>query len=47
MKFPNDNYYLEVKGHQYRIFLVENIILGLTEGPKTHKTHYQVQKELK
>ena len=45
MKFPNGNYYVEVKGHQYRNLLSENNFLGLREGPKPLKTHYHVQNE--
>ena len=45
MKYLNGEYYVEVKGHRYKIHPTENIILRLRDEPKSLRTQYQVQKE--
>ena len=45
MKYLDNNYYVEVKDHRYRIHPNENIILGLRDEPKSLRTQYQVQNE--
>ena len=38
MKYPNGNYYVEVRDKRYRIHPNENIILRLREEPKSLRT---------
>ena len=45
MKYLDNDYYVEVKDHRYRIHPTENIILGLRDEPKSLRTQYQVQNE--
>ena len=45
MKYLNDEYYVEVKDHRYKIHPTENIILRLRDEPKSLRTQYQVQNE--
>ena len=45
MKYLNGRYYVEVKGHRYKIHTTENIILKLRDEPKALRTQYQVQNE--
>ena len=43
MKNPNGQYYVEVKGHRYKIHLTEKFILRLRGPPKSLGTQNQVQ----
>ena len=45
MKYLNGRYYVEVKDHRCKIHPTENIILRLTDEPKSLRTQYQVQNE--
>ena len=45
MKYLNEQYYVEVKDHRYKIHPTEKIILRLREEPKSLRTQYQVQNE--
>ena len=45
MKYPNGNYYVEVKDHRYKIHPTENITLRKRDPPLTLRTQYQVQNE--
>ena len=45
MKYLNDEYYVKVKDHRYKIHPTENIILRLRDEPKSLRTQYQVQNE--
>ena len=47
MKYLDNNYYVEVKDHRYKIHPTENIILRLRDEPKSLRTQYQVQNETK
>ena len=43
MKFPNGNYYVEVKDKRYLIHPTENIILRQRNPQQSVRTQYQVQ----
>ena len=43
MKCLNGEYYVEVKGHRYKIHSNENIILRKRDQPKSLRLPYQVQ----
>ena len=45
MKCLNEEYYVEVKDHRYKIHPTENIILRNRDEPKSLRTQYQVQNE--
>ena len=45
MKYPNGNYYVEVKDHRYKIHPIESIILTFRDPPKSLRIQYQVQNE--
>ena len=45
MKFLIGQYYVEVKGHRYKIHPNENKILRKRDPPISLRTHYQVQNE--
>ena len=45
MKYPNGEYYVEVRDHRYRIHPTESIILRKRDPPTSLKTQYQVQNE--
>ena len=45
MKYLNGNYYVEVKDKRFLIHPTENIILRLSDEPKSLRTQYQVQNE--
>ena len=45
MKLLNDEYYVEVKDHRYKIHPTENNILRKRDPPKSLRTQYQVQIE--
>ena len=45
MKYPNGDYYVEVKDHRYKIHPTENIILRKRYPPTSLTTQYQVQNE--
>ena len=45
MKYPNGEYYVEVKDHRYKIHPTENIILRKRDPPTSLRTQYQVQNE--
>ena len=45
LKFPNGEYYVEVKDHRYKNHPTENIILRKRDPPQCLKTQYQVQNE--
>ena len=45
MKYPNGQYYVEVKDHWYKIHPTENIILKLWDEPKSLRIQYQVQND--
>ena len=47
MKYLNERYYVEVKDHRYKIHPTENIILRLRDEPKSLRTQYQIQNEIK
>ena len=47
MKYLDENYYVEVKDHRYKIHPSENIILKLRNQPKSLRTQYQVQNDTK
>ena len=47
MKYLNGEYYIEVKDHRYKIHPTKNIILGHRDEPKSLRTQYQVQNEIK
>ena len=43
MKFTNGEYYVEVKGHSYKIHPTEHVILRKQDPPNSLRTQYQVQ----
>ena len=45
MKYLNGEYYVEVKGHRYKIRPTENILLRKRDLPTSLRTHYEVQNE--
>ena len=45
MKYLNDEYYVELKDHRYKIHPTENIILQKSDPPISLRTQYQVQNE--
>ena len=45
MKYLNDEYYVEVKDHRYKIHPSENIVLRLRDPPTSLRTQNQVQNE--
>ena len=45
MKCLDGQYYVEVKGHRYKIHPTENIILRKRDPPISLRTQYQVQNE--
>ena len=45
MKYPNGQYYVEVKDHRYKIHATCNIILRKRDPPDFMRTQYQVQNE--
>ena len=45
MHYLDDNYYVEVKDHRYRIHPAENILLRKRDPPTSLRTQYQVQNE--
>ena len=45
MKYLNDEYYVEVKDHRYKIHPTENIVLRKRDPPNSLRTQYQVQNE--
>ena len=45
MKFLNGGYYVEVKGHRYKIQPIQNNKLRLRDSPKSMRTQNQVQNE--
>ena len=45
MKNLNGEYYVEVKGHRYKIHPTENIILRKRDPPISLRTQYQVQND--
>ena len=45
MKYPDGNYYVEVKDHPYKLHPPENIILRKRHPSTSLKTQYQVQNE--
>ena len=45
MKYFNDNYYVEVKDHRYKIHPTENNIIREQDPPKSLRTPYRVQNE--
>ena len=47
MKYLDGNYYVEVKGHRYKIHPTENIILRKKDPPKSLTTQYQVKNNTK
>ena len=47
MKYPNGEYYVEVKDHRYKIHPTENIILRKREPPTSLRSQYQIQNETK
>ena len=47
MKYINEQYYVEVKDHRYKIHPTENRILRKRDPPSSLRTQYQVQNETK
>ena len=47
MNYLDNNYYVEVKVHRYKIHPTENTIVRLRDEPKSLRTQYQVQNEAK
>ena len=47
MKYLDNNYYVEVKDHRYRIHPTKNFILRKRDPPTALRTQYQVQNETK
>ena len=47
MKYLNGEYYVEVKGHRYKIHLTENIILRKRDPPASLRTQHQVKNQTK
>ena len=45
MKFPNGEYYVEVKDHRYKIHPTENFVLRKRDPPQSLRIQYQVQNE--
>ena len=45
MKYLDGRYYVEVKGHRYKIHPTENNILKLRYEPKSLRAQYQIQNE--
>ena len=45
MKYPNGEYYVEVKDHRYKIHPTEKIILRKRDPPQSLRTPYQAQNE--
>ena len=45
MKYLNGEYYIEVKGHKYKVHPTENIILRKRDPPTSLRTQYLVQNE--
>ena len=45
MNYLDDNYYVEVKDHRYKIRPTEYILLGPRDPPKSLRTLYQVQND--
>ena len=45
MKYLNGEYYVEVKGHRYKIHPSENIILGKRDPLQSLRTQFQIQNE--
>ena len=45
MKYLNGQFYVEVKGHRYKIHPTENNILRKRDPPTSLRTQYQVQNE--
>ena len=45
MKYPNGEYYVEVKFQRYRIHPTEIIFLRKRDPPKSLRTQYQLQNE--
>ena len=43
MKFPNGEYYVEVKNSRYEIHPTENIVLRKQYPPNSLRTQYQIQ----
>ena len=46
MKFPDSQYYVEVKDHRYKIQPTEYIILRLGDPPNSFRTQYQFQNNI-
>ena len=46
MKYLNNQKYVEVKDHRYKIHPTENIILRKRDPPTSLRTHYQVQNDI-
>ena len=47
MKYLEDNYYVEVQDHRYKVHPTENIILRKRDPPTSLRTQYQVQNQTK
>ena len=45
MKHLNDNYYVEVKDHRYKLPPTADFISRFRNPPKSLRTQYQVQNE--
>ena len=45
MKYLNDEYYVEVKDHRYRIHPTEKFTLRKRDPPTSLRNQYQVQNE--
>ena len=45
MKYLDDNFYVEVKDHRFKIHPTENITLLERDPPTSLRTQYQVQNE--
>ena len=46
MKYLNVNFYVEVKGHRYKIHQTGNNILRERDTPKSLRTQNQIQNEI-
>ena len=47
MNYLNGEYYVEVKGHRYKIRPTENLIIRKRDPPTSLRTQYRVQNQTK